>query len=107
MSRLKDLRKAHSLSQKELADIVFVNQTAVSQWERGLTIPSFPILLKLAGLYNTTTDYLLGRVDEKESPANAELEKEHADLLESVADFTEEEAKELNNYINYLLSKRE
>lgn len=60
MSRLRELRKAQDLSQAELAALLGVNQTAVSQWERGATMPSHEMLLRLCGLYRTTADYLLG-----------------------------------------------
>jgi transcriptional regulator with XRE-family HTH domain len=63
MYRIKELRKKSGLSQKELADKLFVNQTAVSQWERGVTSPSASILIKLCDLFNVTSDYLLGRTD--------------------------------------------
>lgn len=67
MNRFREQRIKHGYkSQKELADILFVNQTAVSQWERGITTPSSQLLIKLSELYGVTTDYLLGR-DEKES----------------------------------------
>jgi len=61
MNRFKELRKQNGYkTQEELAKILYVNQTAVSQWERGVTTPSPPILVKLSQLYNVTTDYLLG-----------------------------------------------
>ena len=67
MNRFREQRIKHGYkSQKELADILFVNQTAVSQWERGITTPSSQLLIRLSELYGVTTDYLLGR-DEKES----------------------------------------
>lgn len=70
MNRFREQRIKHGFkSQKELADILFVNQTAVSQWERGITTPSSQLLIKLSELYGVTTDYLLGR-DEKESPTD-------------------------------------
>lgn len=61
MNRLKQLRISHNFSQKDLASILFVNQTAVSQWERGATSPSPNILLKLCDLFGVTSDYLLER----------------------------------------------
>lgn len=61
MNRFREQRIKHGYkSQKELADILFVNQTAVSQWERGVTTPSSQLLVKLSELYGVTTDYLLG-----------------------------------------------
>ena len=66
MNRFREQRIKHGYkTQKELADVLFVNQTAVSQWERGATTPSNQLLIKLSELYGVTTDYLLGR-DEKE-----------------------------------------
>jgi len=62
MNRFKEQRIAHGYkTQSDLAQILFVNQTAVSQWERGITTPSPPLLLKLSEMYGVTTDYLLGR----------------------------------------------
>lgn len=60
MNRIKELRQALGLSQKQLADMLFVNQTAVSQWERGVTTPNKETLIKLTNIFNTTTDDLLG-----------------------------------------------
>lgn len=83
MDNLKKLRKASGHSQKDLADILFVNQTAVSQWERGVSKPSPDMLLRICDVYNTTTDYLLGRTDD---PVNYEdgdfLSNVRPDLLE-------------------------
>lgn len=61
MSRLRDLRvKNGYATQADLAKVLYVNQTAVSQWERGVTTPSPAILLRLSQLYGVSTDYLLG-----------------------------------------------
>lgn len=70
MNRFRELRiRAGYHSQSDLAKELFVNQTAVSQWERGVTTPSPPILVKLANLYGVTTDYLLGTTDSSEISA--------------------------------------
>lgn len=60
MTRFAEQRKLHKYSQQQLASLLYVNQTAVSQWDRGVTIPSPPTLLKLSELYGVSTDYLLG-----------------------------------------------
>ena len=62
MSRFKELRIKNGFkTQQDLARVLFVNQTAVSQWERGVTLPSPPLLLKLSELYGVPVDYLLGK----------------------------------------------
>jgi len=75
LNRFKELRKSLGLSQKEFADILFVNQTAVSQWERGATTPSPNILLRICDLYNVTTDYLLGREATKKDTPKTNIQK--------------------------------
>lgn len=78
MNRFKELRVKNGYkTQQDLAAVLFVNQTAVSQWERGVTIPSPPILLKLSELYGVSTDYLLGRTDETKSSSNIRVSDEH------------------------------
>lgn len=66
MNRLRKLRKEHKLSQQALAKMLGVNQTAVSQWERGITAPSAGLLTQLCEILNTSSDYLLGISDERE-----------------------------------------
>lgn len=65
MNRLKELRLQNGYkTQNDLAKVLFVNQTAVSQWERGVTLPSSQMLLKLSELYGESVDYILGRTDQ-------------------------------------------
>lgn len=86
MNHIKELRKKHGYSQQALAKILYVNQTAVSQWERGVTTPSAPILLRLCELFSTSTDYLLGREPldtKKDSPPSKEDEPSVEDPLDA------------------------
>ena len=65
MSSLVCLRKKAGLSQQYIADHLGISQGAVSQWERGVTMPiadKLPILAKLLGC---TTDELLEGISEK------------------------------------------
>jgi len=45
---LRSLRKEKGLTQEELAEMVHVDQTAISQWERGVTQPRLKNCLQLA-----------------------------------------------------------
>lgn len=60
MNRIKELRKSSGMSQKQLADRLFVNQTAVSQWERGVTTPGKDTLLNLSNIFHASIDDILG-----------------------------------------------
>lgn len=61
MNRLRELRQKHKYSQTQLAALVNVHQTAVSQWELGKSIPDIETLIKLSEVYGVSIDYLLGR----------------------------------------------
>lgn len=94
MNRLKELRIQHGYkSQKELADILFVNQTAVSQWERGITTPSSQMLQRLSELYQVSIDYLLGKEEkEKPTPENwGGLSETAKQIMECVSQMSERE----------------
>lgn len=58
--RLQEQRLAHKLSQKEVAGIIDVSPSVVSNYESGERTPSLEILMALARLYHCSTDYLLG-----------------------------------------------
>lgn len=62
--RIKELRMQAGLSQKALAEKLFISQQSVGKWESGISKPSPETLPKLASLFNVTTDYLLGIADE-------------------------------------------
>lgn len=75
MNRLKELRLKHGYkTQKDLADNLFVNQTAVSQWERGVTVPSSQMLFKLSELYGESIDYILGIDDKANDPSSRDTQ---------------------------------
>ncbi len=64
MVKLKELRQIKNLTQKQVADFLKCNQTAVGKYERGELEPSISNICKLADFFGCTTDYLLGREDD-------------------------------------------
>ncbi len=63
--RIRDLREDHDLTQAQVAEYLSMKQPQYNRYERGIRdIPS-DILIALARFYNTSTDYILGIVDNK------------------------------------------
>ncbi len=61
--RLRDLREDAEKTQKEIADLLGIDQRVYSTYETGKReIPS-RYLIPLAEYYHTTVDYILGRYD--------------------------------------------
>ncbi len=65
MNRLKELREDKDLLQKDIADILNVDQSNYSKYElEKINIP-IEYLRILADYYNTSIDYILYRTDER------------------------------------------
>jgi len=63
--RLKDLREDMDLNQTQIAGILHTSQTVYSRYERGFRTIPVEHLLILADFYKVSTDYILGRTNEK------------------------------------------
>ncbi|MDD6902317.1 MAG: helix-turn-helix transcriptional regulator [Candidatus Borkfalkiaceae bacterium] len=61
--RIRDLRKELNIGQVEFAKMCGVQQSCVSKWERGETLPDIDMILTIAHIFDVTTDYLLGATD--------------------------------------------
>ncbi|MEE1504355.1 MAG: XRE family transcriptional regulator [Acutalibacteraceae bacterium] len=66
MTSIKDLRLKRGITQRELAELCGVHQTAVSQWEKGRTLPDKSTLIKLSDIFGVSIDTLM----KKNSPSN-------------------------------------
>ncbi|MBQ9120111.1 MAG: helix-turn-helix domain-containing protein [Lachnospiraceae bacterium] len=58
-------RKMKGWTQEQLAEFVGVSSVAVSKWERGISVPEVELLCRLADLFETSVDELLGRSDKR------------------------------------------
>ena len=63
-NKIRDLRNDNDLSQELVAKHLNIAQNTLSQYEIGLRNIPNDTLVKLALLYNTSTDYLLGLTDD-------------------------------------------
>ena len=61
--RLKDLREDNDFSQLFVAVYLDMKQPQYSRYERGIRDIPTDVLIRLARLYSTTTDYILGLTD--------------------------------------------
>ena len=82
--RLKELRLANGLTQKELAKSIEVGRTTISEYESGKIVPKHEGLLKLANYFNVSVDYLTGVSDE---PATRQSNEHELDKLLNTLDY--------------------
>ena len=63
--RLKELRIQNKLTQKQVSELLGISPSIISGYETGERTPSAEILLSLSYLYKCSTDYLLGKSNDR------------------------------------------
>jgi transcriptional regulator with XRE-family HTH domain len=62
--RIKELRLARNLTQRQFASFIKVADHTVTQYESGAAFPSLVAVMRIAMAFNVRTDYILGLEDE-------------------------------------------
>ena len=65
MLRIKDLREDKDMLQKDVAELLNISQTNYSKYDLGKINIPINTLKKLALIFNTSIDYLLGLTNER------------------------------------------
>ena len=63
--RLKKLRNERGLKQREMAEICGVKLRSYQDYEYAKSYPMVPGLIFMADFFDVSTDYLLGRSDQR------------------------------------------
>jgi len=105
--RLKQLRQKNKLTQSELAAILGLKPTAISNYESKRNEPSFDKLIALSKYFDVSCDYLLG-VSDAYLPVGGEvLDKDIVEFFNLYQQLDAVGAKEMREYAAYLLYKQE
>lgn len=63
--RLKEIRKEHKYTQDKIAKKLNTDNGVISRYESGKTLILTSFLMEYAKIFNISSDYLLGKIDEK------------------------------------------
>jgi len=63
--RLMVLREEAGLTQEKLAEIFHTKKATISRYETGARDPKLDTLIDFADFFNVSTDYLLGRTENR------------------------------------------
>lgn len=106
-NRLRQLRIKHNLNQSQLADILGLKPSAISNYESSRNEPSFDKLIALSKHFDVSCDYLLGVTDAYLPVGGEVLDKDIVDFFELYKKLTPESIKEIQDFISFLLYKQE
>lgn len=96
-NRIYELRTQKGLSQKELGAILGVSNKAVSKWETGTAIPKTETLIKLAEVFEISTDELINTAC-KEGNVNTDKNIDYPIKNEISIIKNEKSSKEIKRY---------
>ena len=99
--RLRDIREDSDMTQAQVADLIFVNRRTYSCYETGSHMIPPEILGKLAELFNTSVDYLMGRTDVK-APYPKTKNAAHSPIIIDATGLTNEQILHIQNIVNDL-----
>lgn len=108
MDRLRGLREKRNITQVRSSTELEVSQETISAYENGKAEPKIDKLIKIANFLNTSTDYLLGRIDD-ESPlvdlANNVVDEQLNELINNYARLNKLQRKDLIWYSGIIENK--
>lgn len=79
---LKGLRQSTNMTQKQLAERLWLSKATVSYYEQSLRYPSPEVLVKIATVFHVSTDYLLGLEEKKQTLDITDLKEDDVIFLE-------------------------
>lgn len=94
--RLRRIRLSLSMQQEQVAKQIGVTKSTISTYENNARQPSLEMLVRLARLYNVSTDYLLGITDSVTIEVSG-LTDEDIRLVVSLVTLMAKKNEELNN----------
>ncbi|MBQ9518556.1 MAG: helix-turn-helix transcriptional regulator [Firmicutes bacterium] len=92
--RLHNLRKEKRLTQKQVAELIGVQNSIISFYEVGERIPSPQMIIKLAAVFHVSTDYLMG-VEKGENVDISKLSENDKYLVRALVDSLREKKESL------------
>ncbi len=63
--RIRDMREDADLTQQQIAAFLRCDQSLYSKYERGERVVPLDVVIKLAGFYHTSVDYLVGLTNQR------------------------------------------
>lgn len=108
MNRIRELRERMGMTQKDLAEVLFVEPNTISRYESESITPDIEGFKLMAKNFGTTIDYIVGLTDEP-WPAVPYAEKQLSDgeriLVNGFRKLNEKNKAKVESFLLGMLSK--
>ncbi|WP_144526170.1 helix-turn-helix domain-containing protein [Bacillus pumilus] len=107
--RIRSLREKHNLTQEQIAKKIGISRGTYAHYEINKRRPDYETLIKIAEIFDVSTDYLVGRsdnpgykiIDDNKLESDPDLQI----AFNAATDFSEEARKQTIDFINYIREK--
>lgn len=110
--RIKDMRLKMGMNQQQLGDLLGVTKVSICGYENGTRTPGLDTFCKMADIFGTTTDYLLGKeipiYSEEEHAYLGRVSRDDVDIIREFKNnpkLYEKLARDSKRYINLINKK--
>jgi len=88
-NRIRNLRDSEDIQQVDFAKKIGVSNVVLSRYESGERKPDYETIVKIAEYFDVTTDYLLGKVDNRKDGNDKEVakSKDEKDIAKRLNEF--------------------
>ena len=105
-NRIKRLRQQRNWSQTQLGKKLKAHQKQISKYERGITIPSVEVLVRIAQVFDVSLDYLV--FNEKEDKHQLEIgDRELIEKMVTVDKFPDKDKKLIKGILDTFIIKNQ
>ena len=106
-SRLRELRNEKRLTLRELSEQLNISYSNIAMIERGERNFTSDTLMMFDNFFNVSTDYLLGKTDDRNATASAapELEGVKLALYNQTEELTEEQLQDVLKFVEFIKNK--
>lgn len=100
--RIKSLRDKNGWTQTYFGEKLNLTKASISGYENDTRSPDKETLIKIANLFNVSTDYLLGNKTEEKEPYSKKQQTLAAHIDD---DISEEQMEDILEYIEFIKQK--
>lgn len=85
--KIRYLRTKNNITSKQLGKILDISESSISLYENGKRTPNIELIVKVADLFNVSTDFLLGVTDNPQKAFQNDSETDFSEILENIIAF--------------------
>lgn len=110
VQRILQLASQKNIRDQELCRLLNAKKDKIYTWKTNRSTPTTNEIAVLAGYFNVSTDYLLGKTDSPNSTGEAKSPAPMSDrgkvLLDRIMSMSPENQAKVNEYLDFLLDRQ-